>query len=46
LRSAVAVAESTPKPALETMFEDVYERMSWNLEEQREELLALRRAGE
>jgi pyruvate dehydrogenase E1 component alpha subunit len=39
-RSAVAAAEKTPRPRLETMFDDVYERPSWNLEEQRSEALA------
>ena len=45
-RSAVSIAENTPKPALETMFEDVYERPPWNLEEQRDELLSLERVPE
>jgi 2-oxoisovalerate dehydrogenase E1 component alpha subunit len=40
LREAVQVAESTERPALETMFEDVYDRLPWHLEEQRAELLA------
>jgi pyruvate dehydrogenase E1 component alpha subunit len=39
LRAAVNVAESTPKPKLETLFEDVYAKPTWNLEEQRAELL-------
>lgn len=39
LRSAVAVAESTPRPRVESLFEDVYARPTWNLEEQRAELL-------
>jgi pyruvate dehydrogenase E1 component alpha subunit len=43
-KQAVEVAENTPPPALETMFEDVYAKPSWNLEEQRQELLAGPRA--
>jgi pyruvate dehydrogenase E1 component alpha subunit len=39
-RQAVEIAENTPAPALETMFEDVYAKPSWNLVEQRQELLA------
>jgi 2-oxoisovalerate dehydrogenase E1 component alpha subunit len=38
-REAVAQAERTPPPALESMFEDVYERPPWHLVEQRSELL-------
>jgi pyruvate dehydrogenase E1 component alpha subunit len=38
-REAVAQAESTPLPALETMFDDVYEKPPWHLAEQRQELL-------
>jgi pyruvate dehydrogenase E1 component alpha subunit len=38
-REAVAVAERTPPPPLETMFEDVYEDPPWHLVEQRAELL-------
>jgi 2-oxoisovalerate dehydrogenase E1 component alpha subunit len=45
-RAAVTVAENTPKPRLESLFEDVYARPTWNLEEQRAELLALSRAPE
>jgi len=45
-RAAVAIAESTPRPRLESMFEDVYARPTWNLEEQRRELLGLGRASE
>jgi 2-oxoisovalerate dehydrogenase E1 component alpha subunit len=41
LRSAVSVAESTPKPKIESLFEDVYAKPTWNLEEQRAELLEL-----
>src|SRR5690606_19584318 len=38
-REAVAVAERTPLPPLESMFEDVYERPPWHLLEQRAQLL-------
>ena len=38
-REAVAVAERTPPPPLESMFEDVYEQQPWHLAEQRAELL-------
>lgn len=38
-KQAVAIAEKTPPPALETMFEDVYERPPWHLVEQREQLI-------
>jgi pyruvate dehydrogenase E1 component subunit alpha len=38
-RAAVAVAEKTPPPALESIFEDVYEKPPWHLQEQRAELL-------
>jgi len=43
-REAVQVAERTPPPPLESMFEDVYERPPWHLVEQRSELLAGPRA--
>ncbi|HEY8945427.1 MAG TPA: thiamine pyrophosphate-dependent dehydrogenase E1 component subunit alpha, partial [Polyangiaceae bacterium] len=43
-REAVQLAERTPPPALETMFEDVYERPPWHLAEQRTELLGGPRA--
>ena len=43
-REAVAVAERTPPPPLETMFEDVYQRPPWHLAEQCAELLAGPRA--
>jgi 2-oxoisovalerate dehydrogenase E1 component alpha subunit len=39
-RLAVAAAETTRAPPLESLHEDVFERLSWNLEEQRAELLA------
>jgi len=38
-RAAVEVAEKTPKPALETLVEDVYATPPWHLVEQREALL-------
>ena len=39
-RQTVTQAEATIAPALETMFDDVYERLPWHLVEQRAELLA------
>src|SRR5690606_4342597 len=39
-RDAVASSEPQPKPPLESMFEDVYAEPTWNLKEQRQELLA------
>ena len=44
-KAAVAVAEQTPPPALETMFEDVYAEPPWHLVEQRAALLAGPRAA-
>ncbi len=38
-RVAVEVAERTPPPSLESMFEDVYESPAWHLREQRSMLL-------
>jgi 2-oxoisovalerate dehydrogenase E1 component alpha subunit len=43
-RDAVAVAERTPAPPLESMFEDVYQRQPWHLAEQCAALLAGPRA--
>jgi pyruvate dehydrogenase E1 component alpha subunit len=40
LRVAVAAAEASAGPPLESLHADVFERPSWNLEEQRAELLA------
>jgi len=40
LRAAISIAEQAPRPRLESMFDDVYERRTWNLDEQRAELLA------
>ncbi len=44
LKDAVAIAEKTALPSLESMFEDVYGRVPWHLEEQRRQLLAGPRA--
>jgi pyruvate dehydrogenase E1 component alpha subunit len=38
-REAVALAERTPPPPLESMFDDVYQNVPWHLAEQRAELL-------
>ena len=38
-RAAVAISEKTPPPALESIFEDVYQKPPWNLQEQRADLL-------
>jgi 2-oxoisovalerate dehydrogenase E1 component alpha subunit len=43
-REAVQVAERTPPPPLDSMFEDVYARPPWHLSEQRNALLAGPRA--
>jgi 2-oxoisovalerate dehydrogenase E1 component alpha subunit len=45
-RAAVEIAERTPKPALDTLVEDVYAAPPWHLVEQREELLAGPRPNE
>jgi 2-oxoisovalerate dehydrogenase E1 component alpha subunit len=45
-RSAVSIAESSPRPRLESLFEDVYERPTWNLIEQRAEAFSVERASE
>ncbi len=39
LKAAVAEAEKTALPSLDTMFEDVYADMPWHLREQRDELV-------
>jgi TPP-dependent pyruvate/acetoin dehydrogenase alpha subunit len=39
LRLAVAAAEATRMPPLESLHEDVFAELSWNLEEQRTQLL-------
>jgi TPP-dependent pyruvate/acetoin dehydrogenase alpha subunit len=38
-REAVATAERTPPPRLETLVDDVYEKVPWHLAEQRDGLL-------
>jgi 2-oxoisovalerate dehydrogenase E1 component alpha subunit len=43
-RATVAVSEKTPPPSLESMFEDVYEKPPWHLQEERAELLRGSRA--
>jgi 2-oxoisovalerate dehydrogenase E1 component alpha subunit len=43
-REAVASAEKTPPPPLESMFDDVYAKVPWHLAEQRAELIAGPRA--
>ena len=44
IKEAITVAEKTPPPPLESMFEDVYARVPWHLAEQRAELVAGPRA--
>ncbi len=44
LKAAVATAEGAATPKLETLFDDVYKTLPWNLEEQKAELLAGPRA--
>jgi pyruvate dehydrogenase E1 component alpha subunit len=39
LKEAISVAERTPSPGLESMFDDVYEKPPWHLAEERAELL-------
>lgn len=43
-RESVAAAEGAPPPPLTSLFEDVYQRLPWHLEEQRKELLGGPRA--
>ncbi len=43
-REAVSIAERTPPPPLESMFEDVYQTPPWHLVEQRQALLSGPRA--
>jgi pyruvate dehydrogenase E1 component alpha subunit len=43
-KEAVSIAERTPSPPLESMFEDVYAVTPWHLVEQRQQLLAGPRA--
>ena len=44
ITDALAAADQLPAPALETLFDDVYEALPWNLVEHREYLLAQPRA--
>ncbi len=44
LQECVKIAEKTPAPALESIFEEVYAELPWHLREQREELLSGPRA--
>lgn len=44
LKDAVEVGEKTPAPPLESLFEDVFEKLPWHLREQQAELLAGPRA--
>ncbi len=43
IRTAAKKAEATPKPSIESMFENVYSELTWNLREQMEE--AVQRFG-
>jgi pyruvate dehydrogenase E1 component alpha subunit len=43
-KEAVSIAERTPAPPLESMFEDVYQDPPWHLQEQRQQLLSGPRA--
>ncbi|ACY15739.1 thiamine pyrophosphate-dependent dehydrogenase E1 component subunit alpha [Haliangium ochraceum] len=45
ITAAIERAAQTPKPALESLFDDVYETPPWHLREQREALVAERREG-
>lgn len=38
LMSAIKTAEKTPRPELDTLFEDIYDEVPWNLKEQKAEL--------
>lgn len=38
-RAAVSISEKTPPPSLESIFEDVYQKPPWHLQEQRAELM-------
>ncbi|MFO7156662.1 MAG: pyruvate dehydrogenase (acetyl-transferring) E1 component subunit alpha [Pseudomonadota bacterium] len=40
VNAAIATVEAAPDPEVETLFDDVYAQMPWNLREQREECLA------
>ncbi len=41
--AAVEAAENTPQPEVDTMFDDVYEKLPWHLREQREQVRRGRR---
>ena len=43
-KKAVSEAEAAPLPSLDSLFEDVFEKPPWHLEEQRRELLGGPRA--
>lgn len=43
VNAAIKAAEALPAPALDTLFDDVYEHETWNLAEQRAELKAASR---
>jgi pyruvate dehydrogenase E1 component subunit alpha len=45
LDQAIEHAEKTPRPAIDTLFTDVYEQMPWNLEEQLRGLRAEKEGG-
>jgi TPP-dependent pyruvate/acetoin dehydrogenase alpha subunit len=45
IAAAVAAAERKPPPAVETLFDDVYEHLPWHLREQRAYLQALPRVA-
>lgn len=44
LKAAILIAEKTPAPPLESMFEDVFAELPWHLVEQRDELVRGTRA--
>ena len=44
LKDAITKAEDAAPPALETMFDDVFAKLPWHLEEQKAQLLAGPRA--
>jgi 2-oxoisovalerate dehydrogenase E1 component alpha subunit len=44
ITAALAAADDKPGPAVETLFDDVYDQLPWHLREQRAYLLAQRRA--
>jgi len=40
VNQAIAVAEAAPEPGIETLFDDVYAKLPWNLQEQKAECIA------